>query len=86
MSVKVLGMGNVDGRGDEQDVWATTRSGPGMGVWLRSEPPRTGNAEFDKLMAAETGKIQGFPLKTVTVRPRPTRRASKTTTTGPRWR
>jgi hypothetical protein len=52
----------------EQDIWATTAlSDLGLGVWLRSDPPKTGNPQFDKLIAAEAGKIEGFPLKTVTV-------------------
>lgn len=68
MTVKVLGMGNTTDVVSEQDIWATTRlADAGLGVWLRAEPPRTGHAELDKLIAAEAGKIQGFPLKMVTV-------------------
>jgi hypothetical protein len=79
MTVKVLGMGNVTDVVQEQEVWATTKlSDIGLGVWLRSDPPRTGNAEFDKMISAEAGKFQGFPLKTVTVS---TSTAKKATTT-----
>lgn len=68
MKVKVLGMGQATNVVTEQDVWATDKvQDPGMGVWLRSSQPRTGNAQLDRLIAAETDKIQGFPLKTVTV-------------------
>ena len=68
MTVKVLGMGNTANVVSDQDVWATTKvSDVAMGVWLRAEPPRTGNAEFDKLITAQAGKYQGFPLKVVTV-------------------
>src|SRR5262249_39082986 len=40
---------------------------PALGVWLRHDPPRTGNEQFDKLIAGETEKqrVSGFPLKTV---------------------
>lgn len=82
MSVKVLGMGNVTDVVSEQDVWATTKlSDAGLGVWLRSEPPRTGNTEFDKLIAAEGGKFQGFPLKMVTVSTSTPKKGGKPTTT-----
>jgi hypothetical protein len=68
MTIKVLGMGNTANVVSEQDVWATTRvSDVAMGVWLRAEPLRTGNAEFDKLITSQAAKYQGFPLKVVTV-------------------
>jgi hypothetical protein len=68
MTMKVLGMGNASDVVTEQEFWTTTKLGDaGLGVWLRSEPPRTGNAELDKLLTAESYKMQGFPLKTVTV-------------------
>jgi hypothetical protein len=68
MKVKVLGMTNASDNVIEQDIWATDRlQDVALGVWLRSEPPRTGNEQFDKLLAAEMGKVRGFPLKTVTV-------------------
>lgn len=82
MSIKVLGMGNVTDVVSEQEVWATTKlTDAGMGVWLRSEPPRTGNAEFDRLIAAEGGKFQGLPLKMVTVSTSTPKKGGKPTTT-----
>jgi len=68
MKMRVFGIGNSADTVSEQDVWTTTRlQDPGLGVWLRSDPPRTGNAEFDKLIAASREKVSGFPLKMVTV-------------------
>jgi hypothetical protein len=68
MTVKVLGMGNATDVVQEQDVWATSSlADAGLGVWLRAEPPRTGNTEFDKLISSEMDRYAGFPLKTVTV-------------------
>jgi uncharacterized protein DUF4412 len=82
MTVKVFGMGNTTDVVSEQDIWATTKlQDPALGVWLRAEPPRTGNAEFDKLIAAEAGKFQGFPLKMVTVSTSTQKKGNKTTTT-----
>lgn len=67
-TVKVLGMGRSSAVVTEQDFWTTTKVvDPGMGVWLRAEPVRTGNADFDRLLTAEKYKLQGFPLKMVTV-------------------
>jgi Domain of unknown function (DUF4412) len=81
MKVKVLGMGNEANVVTEQDIWATDRlQDVALGVWLRSDPPRTGNPQFDKLIAAEVDKAKGFPLKTVTVSTT-TQKKGKTTTT-----
>ena len=80
-SVKVLGMGNTSNVVSEQDVWATTKlSDVGLSVWLRAEPPRTGNSEFDKLIAAQTGHFQGYPLKMVTVTTNTDTKRNRTTT------
>ncbi len=68
MKVKVLGMGQETAVENIQDVWATNKlQDIALGVWLRSDPPRTGNANLDKLVASEVDKTKGFPLKTVTV-------------------
>jgi endonuclease YncB( thermonuclease family) len=68
MKMKVFGMGNAANIVSEQEIWATDKlQDSGLGVWLRDSRPRTGNPEFDRLLAAETGKFSGFPLKTVTV-------------------
>ena len=82
MKVKVLGMGNEANVVTEQDIWATDRlQDIALGVWLRSDPPRTGNPQFDKLIAAEVDKAKGFPLKTVTVSTTTQKKGGKTTTT-----
>jgi hypothetical protein len=68
MTVKVFGMGNSSDVVMDQDVWTTQKlPDVALGVWLRANPPRTGNDELDKLVRAEAGKIQGIPLKNITV-------------------
>jgi hypothetical protein len=68
LKVKVLGFGRVTDVVSEQDLWVTDRlQDQGLGIWLRNEPPATGNADFDKLVAAGREKLHGFPLKSVTV-------------------
>ena len=80
MKVKVLGMGNESNVVTEQDIWSTDRlQDVGLGIWLRSDPVRTGNEQFDKLIAAEVGKTSGFPLKTVTVSTNTPKKGNKTT-------
>ena len=82
MTVKVLGMGNTSDVVSEQDVWATPKlQDLGLGVWLRAEPPRTGNEEFDKLIAAEAVKFEGFPLKMVTVNTTTSKKGNRAQTT-----
>jgi hypothetical protein len=81
-TVKVLGMGRSSNVVTEQDFWTTTKvADPGMGVWLRAEPPRTGNADFDRLITAEKYKLQGYPLKMVTVTTNTDAKNGKVTTT-----
>lgn len=82
MKVKVLGMGNEASVVTEQETWSTDRlQDVGLGIWLRSDPPRTGNPQFDKLIAAEVEKTAGFPLKTVTVSTTTQKKGGKATTT-----
>lgn len=70
--IKIMGMKRANQVEMDQDIWATDAlQAPGMGLWLRADRP-TGFDGLDKLIRAEMSKVQGFPLKTVTV----------TTTTG----
>ena len=82
MSIRVFGMGNTSNVVSEQDVWATNKlADAALGVWLRAEPPRTGNVEFDKLLSSEAGKFQGFPLRMITVSTTTAQKGNKTTIT-----
>ena len=68
MKMKVLGMGNESSVVSEEDIWVTDKlQDAALSVWLRSDPPTTGNEQLDKLIASGRGKVAGFPLKTVTV-------------------
>jgi Domain of unknown function (DUF4412) len=82
MTVRVIGIGNTTDVVSDQDVWTTTKlQDVGLGVWLRAEPPRTGNQEFDKLLAAEAVKFEGFPLKMVSVNTSTSKKGNRTQTT-----
>lgn len=84
MTVKVFGMGRAQAMVTEDDIWVTDKlADKAFGVWLRSEPLRTGNAQLDKLIEAETAKAQGFVLKRVSVQTSTDKggKATKSTTT-----
>lgn len=67
-SIKIMGMGRQSTTETVQDLWTTDAFGdPALGVWLRAEPPATGMEDLDELIAAEMEKVEGFPLKTVSV-------------------
>ncbi len=51
----------------DKEVWAAPKLvEAALGIWLRKSPPKMGDEEFDKLVRAQAGRIQGFPLKTIT--------------------
>lgn len=82
MKIKMLGMGNETAVVSEEDIWVTDRlQDAGLSVWLRSEPPRTGNEQLDKLIASGRDKIAGFPLKTVVVSTSTNQKNKKQSTT-----
>lgn len=67
-SVRILAMKNESATDSTQDIWlAPALTEAAFGVWLRSSPPKTGNEMLDKLAASERSKLQGVPLKNVTV-------------------
>lgn len=52
----------------EEDIWATEElADPALKVWLKQDPPTTGDAQVDQMIRAEMAKIAGFPLKRITV-------------------
>lgn len=67
-AVNVLGMTTSGSTVIEQDLWITDKlRDEGLGVWLRSEPPRTGSERLDGQIAARLRKVPGYPLRAVTV-------------------
>ncbi len=83
MQVRVLGMKNQSDSVSVQDVWFTrSLNDAGLGVWLRRDPPKSGNAELDKLIVSQMGTIDGLPLKMITeTTSTGGRKGDKTTTT-----
>jgi hypothetical protein len=62
--VRVLGIDHTTETLIEQDVWRTDKlRDPALGVWLRCDPPRTGDARLDQSLAAALARAPGFPLK-----------------------
>jgi hypothetical protein len=52
----------------EEDIWSTDKlADPALKVWLKQDPPSTGDEQVDQMIRAEMAKVEGFPLKRVTV-------------------
>jgi Domain of unknown function (DUF4412) len=52
----------------EEDIWTTDKLvDPALKIWLKREPPSTGDEQVDKMIRVEMSKVEGFPLKRVTV-------------------
>ena len=68
MELKVMGFKQRNSIEIVQDLWMTEAlADRGMNVWLRAEPPKTGNQGFDDMLAAEMKKTTGMPLRSKTV-------------------
>ena len=81
MSMSFMGMKQSSKIVQDKEVWAAPKLvEAALGIWLRKSPPKMGDEEFDKLVRAQAGKIQGFPLKTIT-RQTTTDKNGKTETT-----
>ncbi|HEU5452097.1 MAG TPA: hypothetical protein VFU76_08940 [Terriglobales bacterium] len=67
-SAESLGMVKTTTNTVEEDIWASSAlSDTALEAWLHKEPAKTGDVQFDSIIAAEMGKVQGFPLKRITV-------------------
>ncbi|HEX7425182.1 MAG TPA: hypothetical protein VF311_15040, partial [Terriglobales bacterium] len=40
---------------------------PALAIWLKKGPAATGDEQLDGMIRAEMDKVQGFPLKRITV-------------------
>lgn len=68
MEMKIMGMRQVSNIVKDEEIWAASKLAEmALGIWLRKEPAKTGNEQFDALIAAGRQKFEGFPLKLVTV-------------------
>lgn len=66
MRLSVIGIKRQYRVESQQEFWVTkSLDAEGFRVWLRPDRVRTGNEEFDELLAAEMTKVEGFPLKTI---------------------
>ncbi len=86
MEMKILGMKRSHETETLQDIWVTDElKDPALAVWLRKDPPSTGDEKLDRIIAAEVGKLEGFPLLTravsTSVGGRKGKRKTTTTTT-----
>lgn len=67
MSMSVMGFKNEMDIAKEDETWTTTRLDVStLGAWF-NKMPKTQNEELDKLVQAEKGKMNGMPLKMLSV-------------------
>jgi hypothetical protein len=65
---RILGMRRASKVEREDDIWSTAKLiDPAMTMWRSQNRITTGNEEMDKLLRGEMEKVQGFPLKKVSV-------------------
>jgi hypothetical protein len=68
MQMKFFGMSQSNTIVQDEEIWsAPSLLDAGFGIWLRKSPPKTGDDQFDALMRSEMQKMNGFPLKRITV-------------------
>ncbi|NQU39705.1 MAG: hypothetical protein HQ523_07110 [Lentisphaerae bacterium] len=81
MEVSVMGFKQKSDVETEQEIWAGQGlEDDAMALWKRVTLFKTGIEDIDKLVAAETGKVQGFPLKTIVISSTTDSRGRKQTT------
>lgn len=67
MTMSMMGFKNQMDIVNEDETWTTTKLDiSAIGAWLNKKV-KTQNAEMDKLIALEQGKMNGVPLKTVSI-------------------
>jgi Domain of unknown function (DUF4412) len=66
----------------DEDIWAAPKlAEAALGIWLHKTPPKTGNEDLDRMVQAEMGRMQGFPLRIKTVSTDTDEKGKTTTTT-----
>jgi hypothetical protein len=82
--IRIMGMGQESSNETVTDTWTTTElSDAGFAAWLRREPPKTGIAELDAMLAAEMSQgIRGVPLKVTSTTTSRDKKRGQTTTSG----
>lgn len=68
MSMSFMGMKTSNQTVEEYETWVAPKLvEAALGIWLRRDAPKTGNADLDALVRAQRSRWQGFPLKQRTV-------------------
>ena len=68
MEMKFMGMRKSSAIVTEEDIWSTSELvEAALGMWFKKNPPKTGDAQLDSLIAKQMDTVKGFPLKRITV-------------------
>lgn len=83
MQVKVIGIKRTSSSETIQDLWTTTALGdPGMEVFLRKEPPQTGNEDLDRMIQQGLNRIDGVVLRSTSLTKNTDQKGNVTTSRG----
>ncbi|UCF38550.1 MAG: hypothetical protein JSU96_06835 [Acidobacteriota bacterium] len=67
-TTSLLGMKITSTTESDQELWVTDSiEGEALKVWLKKDPPLTGNPQIDRLIMVELESIPGYPLKSMSV-------------------
>ncbi len=65
---KAMGLQQTTSTQIDEELWIAPKlADAALGIWLSKAPVRSGDGEFDKLLAAQRPGFEGFPLKRVAV-------------------
>lgn len=65
---RILGMNIQVSSSSEQELWVTDQvEGEALSVYLKKDPPLTGNPQIDRLLTAELENLPGWPLKAIQI-------------------
>jgi hypothetical protein len=68
VTASVFGNKNVTAVSRKDEVWLTKKlADSGMQIWTQQRTIKTGSESIDKIIAAETKRFDGIPLKIISV-------------------
>lgn len=83
---RILGMNIQVSSNSEQELWVTDAvNGEALSVYLKKDPPLTGNPQIDRLLMTELENIPGWPLKAILINSTSSGPGSESVTCSKQW-
>ncbi len=68
VTASVFGQKNITTISRKDEVWLTKKlHDSGMQIWTQQRSIKTGNKDIDKIISAETKRLDGIPLKVISI-------------------